>query len=405
MAELKKEFETLGFENVITYLNSGNVIFTSDIQDENTITNTIHKKIEEKFKLDIPVFIIEASKLKELLENQPEWWGTVSKEIYDNIIFIIPPTTYEEVHKALGEPKQELEKINVYKNNIFWSYSLKDYRKTNWWAKTANTSISQSITIRTANTMKKVLKGWLIDNSVTTDNKTDKILLLASAGSLTLDDVLEEMYKQDTGLRPETMRHSVTLYHRVVMDLILNGYSVNTGLFRAVPQLKGVVEGGAWNKENNSIYVSFTQDKALREAIAKTVVEILGEKSNIMYILETEDRKTGLKDGSATAGHNFFVRGAMLKVVGDHESVGVTLTDSKGATTKLTDDQITINNPSSLTLLLPADLAEGEYTLTVTTQYGSAGHILKTPRSVSTQIWVGGKPADGGGDSESPDEI
>jgi len=57
--------------------------------------------------------------------------------------------------------------------------------------------------------MKKVLKGWLIDNAVTTDNKTDKILLLASAGSLTLDDVLEEMYKQDTGLRPETMRHSL----------------------------------------------------------------------------------------------------------------------------------------------------------------------------------------------------
>ena len=158
MAELKKEFETLGFENVITYLNSGNVIFTSDIQDENTITNTIHKMIEEKFKLDIPVFIIEASKLKELLENQPEWWETANKEIYDNIIFIIPPTTYEEVYKALGEPKQELEKIKEYKNNIFWSYSLKDYRKTNWWAKTANTSISQSITIRTANTMRKVLE-------------------------------------------------------------------------------------------------------------------------------------------------------------------------------------------------------------------------------------------------------
>lgn len=158
MTELKKEFETLGFENVITYLNSGNVIFTSDIQDENTITNTIHKMIEEKFKLDIPVFIIEASKLKELLENQPEWWGPANKEIYDNIIFIIPPTTYEEVYKALGEPKQELEKIKEYKNNIFWSYSLKDYRKTNWWAKTANTSISQSITIRTANTMRKVLE-------------------------------------------------------------------------------------------------------------------------------------------------------------------------------------------------------------------------------------------------------
>lgn len=253
--------------------------------------------------------------------------------------------------------------------------------------------------------MKKVLKGWLIDNSVTTDNKTDKILLLHSAGSLNLEDVLEEMQKQDTGLRPETMRHAVTLYNRVLTDLILNGYSVNTGLFRAAPQLTGVIESGVWNKEKNSIYVSFTQDKALREAIAQTAVEILGEKSNIMYILETEDKKTGLKDGSATAGRNFFVRGAMLKVVGDDESVGVTLTNEAKAVTKLTDDLITINNPSSLTLLLPADLAEGEYTLTVTTQFASAGHMLKTPRSVSTQVWIGGKPADGSGDSESPGEI
>ena len=83
-----------------------------------------------------------------------------------------------------------------------------------------------------------------------------------------------------------------------------------------------------------------------------------------MYILETEDKKTGLKDGSATAGRNFFVRGAMLKVVGDDESVGVTLTNASKAVTKLTDDLITINNPSSLTLLLPTDLEEGEYTLT-----------------------------------------
>ena len=112
-----------------------------------------------------------------------------------------------------------------------------------------------------------------------------------------------------------------------------------------------------------------------------------------------------MKDGSATAGRNFFVRGAMLKVVGDDESVGVTLTNEAKAVTKLTDDLITINNPSSLTLLLPADLAEGEYTLTVTTQYSAASRFLKTPRSVSVQIWIGGKPADGGGDSESPDEI
>lgn len=129
MSELKKEFEILGYENVTTYLNSGNVIFTSNIDKEEIIINNIHKMIKEKFSIDIPVYVMKASQLKELLENQPEWWGTSNKEIYDNIIFIIPPTTFEEVYNTMGEPKQELEKIKEYKNNIFWSYSLKDYRK------------------------------------------------------------------------------------------------------------------------------------------------------------------------------------------------------------------------------------------------------------------------------------
>lgn len=243
--------------------------------------------------------------------------------------------------------------------------------------------------------MKKVLKGWLADNAVTVDNKTDKILLLESAGSVNLEDILDEMSKQDTGLRPETLRHSVDLFIRVVTDLILNGYSVNTGLFRAVAQFVGVVEGGKWDPEKNTIYVSLTQDKALRDAIKETVVNILGEKANVMYILETEDRKTHLKDGSATAGRNFFVRGAMLKVVGDNEAVGVTLTDGEGVVTKFEEDMITTNKPSELTLLLPPELKDGEYTLTITTQYSrGANQLLKEPRSASVQIWIGGKPKD-----------
>ena len=74
------------------------------------------------------------------------------------MIFIIPPTKYEEVYNTIGETKENLEKIQEYNNIIFWSYKLKEYRKTNWWPKTASTSISDKITIRTANTMRKVLE-------------------------------------------------------------------------------------------------------------------------------------------------------------------------------------------------------------------------------------------------------
>lgn len=157
MQELKLAFESLGYKGVITYLNSGNVIFLSDTNDKAKISDNIYEMIENKFNFKIPVFVIRSNELKDLLNNKPSWWGTGNKDIYDNIIFLISPATYKKVYEALGEPKAEFEKIEEYKNSIFWSYDLKNYRKTNWWSKTARASISNSITIRTANTIKKLL--------------------------------------------------------------------------------------------------------------------------------------------------------------------------------------------------------------------------------------------------------
>ena len=59
---------------------------------------------------------------------------------------------------AMNESEQEeLEKIKSYGKAIFWSFSRKDYQKTNWWPKTASASISGRLTIRTANTVRKII--------------------------------------------------------------------------------------------------------------------------------------------------------------------------------------------------------------------------------------------------------
>lgn len=156
MNELRIELENLGYKEVITYLNSGNVIFQSNIDDKEAIIKDICLMIKDNFDLEIPVYVITSLELEDILNNNPEWWGTDNKEIYDNIIFIIPPTKYDEVYNVIGKPKENIEKVEEYNNVIFWSYDLKDYRKSNWWSKTANTNISNKITIRTANTMRKV---------------------------------------------------------------------------------------------------------------------------------------------------------------------------------------------------------------------------------------------------------
>ena len=157
MAELKEGFEQLGFAEVKTFLNSGNVIFSSDENCIERLTNQIEAMIKIQFGLDIPIFVISKEALEDILDHAPDWWDDENKEIYDNLIFIMPPVTFADVFHEIGEPKEGLEKIKDYKEAVFWSFRRKDYQKTNWWSKTASANISTKLTIRTANTVRKIV--------------------------------------------------------------------------------------------------------------------------------------------------------------------------------------------------------------------------------------------------------
>ena len=62
--------------------------------------------------------------LNDILQNAPKWWNTGDKEKYDNLIFIIPPTKYEEVYNTIGEPSKDIEKIEELEALIFLQVSL-----------------------------------------------------------------------------------------------------------------------------------------------------------------------------------------------------------------------------------------------------------------------------------------
>ena len=216
--------------------------------------------------------------------------------------------------------------------------------------------------------MKQELKGWIMDTNFSTEEEKGQILRLESAGSIGLREVVEEMSREGTGLRPETLAHVVSLYQRVLTRLVLSGYSVNTGMFRLAPGFKGLVEGGVWDAGRNSIRVTFTQGKELRQAIAQTPVKILSRRAEGIVILSGRDTSTGATDFTATAGRNYELRGRRLKVEGTDPAVGIELADGQGYTLCLGPDMLAVNMPTRLVFLLPPDLPAGTYTLTVTSQ-------------------------------------
>ncbi len=156
MARLKKCFEAFGFKEVTTLLNSGNVAFSDDEADVTALTDRVELMIQREFGLDIPVFIILQEELADILRHAPDWWGNENKKIYDNLIFILPPATFNDVYREIGVPKEGLEQIQEYRSVVFWSFSRKDYQKTNRWSKTARADIGSKLTIRTANTVRKI---------------------------------------------------------------------------------------------------------------------------------------------------------------------------------------------------------------------------------------------------------
>lgn len=156
MIELNSKLKENNYRNVTTYLNSGNIILESD-NEKNDIAVNINIIIKENFDLDIPVYVITYDSLKDIYNNIPDFNLLKDIELYNNIIFIFEPLSTTDIMKSVGELSKDIDFMKEYKNVIYWSYDLKKYQKSNWWKKTASVEIKDKITMRTTNTIKKLI--------------------------------------------------------------------------------------------------------------------------------------------------------------------------------------------------------------------------------------------------------
>lgn len=258
-----------------------------------------------------------------------------------------------------------------------------------------------------AEDVKYQLNVLIADNTVTPDDPDDKIFVIVSNGTADQERIITEMMLVNPGLERETLRHVFDLEHRVTRRLLMSGMRISNGLYDASLACRGVVHGASWDPKHNVLYVNFQQGKELREAIAGTVVNVIGEKGDVMYVASSLDAETGAGGFVATQGSNFTLLGKNIKITGDDPSVGITLTDSAGTETKIKGGLIGVNQPSKLVFFIPSELEDGVYTLKLTTQYSNSSSMLKAPRSVEQQIRIGevpgtDKPAGGGGGDDGP---
>jgi uncharacterized protein (DUF1697 family) len=71
MDELKELHESLGFKDVLPYIQSGNVVFTSDDADGARLRRQIEDGFEKKFGFHVEVFVRTSAELRDIIEKNP----------------------------------------------------------------------------------------------------------------------------------------------------------------------------------------------------------------------------------------------------------------------------------------------------------------------------------------------
>jgi len=71
MAGVKRVFESLGFENVRTYAQSGNVIFDCRRAEKAKIAACVEQKLRETFGFSTHVLLRTQGELEKIIENNP----------------------------------------------------------------------------------------------------------------------------------------------------------------------------------------------------------------------------------------------------------------------------------------------------------------------------------------------
>ena len=71
MVDLKSLYEDLGFTNVQTYIQSGNVVFESNEENKEELQLLIFNKIKAQYGFDVPNLLLSPREIKEVLTNNP----------------------------------------------------------------------------------------------------------------------------------------------------------------------------------------------------------------------------------------------------------------------------------------------------------------------------------------------
>lgn len=153
--KLKMLFESIGCTSVLTYIQSGNILFSFSSKNKKQLTEKIAQALNEYFKKDIPFVVYSEDEYKNMLAAAPKFWNKDVSKKY-NALFLLKDMSVQEALDLFPDIEPKYEEITCTPGVIFWSGTKKEYAKTSYTKNLVKSKLYKIVTIRNGNTTIKL---------------------------------------------------------------------------------------------------------------------------------------------------------------------------------------------------------------------------------------------------------
>ncbi len=152
MKELKAAFEEMGHTEVLTYINSGNVIFSSDKKDKKSIVDELESMLTKKFHYTARVVVKSQDEIERIKSEIPKAWDT-DPNIRCYVGFLSEYATDDDIKEI--KLREDVDEMKVSKGVLLMTTQLSGLTKSGFSKMTA-IRIYKEMTMRNYNTTKKI---------------------------------------------------------------------------------------------------------------------------------------------------------------------------------------------------------------------------------------------------------
>jgi uncharacterized protein (DUF1697 family) len=156
MSALKACFEAQGLCDVLTYIQSGNVLFTASRSNQPALTGRIEKALSKTFGYRSRVVVRSFEQMKAMVEEAPKGFGGRPAAYRYDVIFLRPPLTADEAMKSVTA-KPGIDRAFAGNGVLYFSRLISKASQSHM-SGIVGKPVYQDMTIRNWNTTGKILE-------------------------------------------------------------------------------------------------------------------------------------------------------------------------------------------------------------------------------------------------------